>query len=444
MQHSLYMLRQVENVEWKVLHVGKELTDINIEPSWLEAVLADLETSDAIIWNTPVYTMLVPWQLMRFFQLIKEAGKNAVFSGKYATSMMTCFHYYDHLAEQYLRGMCEDRGMLFVEGRTADNEDMLKLEHRAGMRFFIQDFIQTCRNRLPVERRFMPLPDVPSPRFTPSSIISSSTAKQKVLRTVLLTDEVHQDGNLSRMIDVFLDAYPHEVEVININDYPYESACHGCLRCELVGECDRKDGFQDFYLKLVNTCNVLIFGMNTEERYLKPIWKLFIDRTFSNGHRTSMMGKHTAYLVAGPLRSLSGVRQFLDGKDNVGRENAICIIGDEYNDSQYLESLLRQSATRLSEAALAKYQKSINFLGWGGIKIFRDLIYGMRGVVGDDHRFYKQNGLYDFPQKDWRKQLFNLTMGLAFKSKAVRIQAYERMPAMYIKLHKAIVDAGKP
>lgn len=260
---------------------------------------------------------------------------------------------------------------------------------------------------------------------------------------MLLTDEVHQGGNLSRMIDVFLDAYPHEVEVININDYPYEAACHGCLRCELVGECDRKDGFQDFYLKLVNTCDVLIFGMNTEERFLKPIWKLFIDRTFSNGHRTSMMGKHTAYLVAGPLRSLPGVRQFLDGKDNVGRENAICIISDEYEDSRYLESLLRQSATRLSEAALAKYQKSINFLGWGGIKIFRDLIYGMRGVVGDDHRFYKQNGLYDFPQNDWRKQLFNLTMGLAFKSKAVRIQAYERMPAMYIKLHKAIVDAGK-
>lgn len=468
LQHSLYMLGQVQGVEWKVLQVGKDLTEMNIEPSWLEAALADVEGSDAIIWNTPVYTMLVPWQLMRFFQLIKEAGKNAVFSGKYATSMMTCFHYYDHLAEQYLRGMCEDRGMLFVEGRTADNEDMLKPEHRASMRFFMQDFVQTCRNRLPVERRFMPLPEAPSPRFTPTSISSNSEPlktepsnadssnsepsafqiiktmpKQKGLRTVLLTDEVHQGGNLSRMIDVFLDAYPHEVEVININDYPYEAACHGCLRCELVGECDRKDGFQDFYLKLVNTCDVLIFGMNTEERFLKPIWKLFIDRTFSNGHRTSMMGKHTAYLVAGPLRSLPGVRQFLDGKDNVGRENAICIISDEYEDSRYLESLLRQSATRLSEAALAKYQKSINFLGWGGIKIFRDLIYGMRGVVGDDHRFYKQNGLYDFPQNDWRKQLFNLTMGLAFKSKAVRIQAYERMPAMYIKLHKAIVDAGK-
>lgn len=131
-------------------------------------------------------------------------------------------------------------------------------------------------------------------------------------------------------------------------------------------------------MNLINTCDVLIFGMYIEDRYLKPIWKLFLDRTCSNGHCTSMMGKHTAYLVAGPLRSLPNVRQFLEGKDNVGRENAMCIIGDEYEDSSYLETLLRNSAERLSHAALDKYQKSINFLGIGGIKIFRDLIYSMR------------------------------------------------------------------
>ena len=75
------------------------------------------------------------------------------------------------------------------------------------------------------------------------------------------------------------------------------------------------------------------------------------------------------------------------------------------------------------------------------MKIFRDLIYSMRGVVGDDHRFYKKHGLYDFPQKDLGKQFFNLGMGLAFKSKTVRVQAFERMPEMYIKRHKDIVDS---
>lgn len=157
-----------------------------------------------------------------------------------------------------------------------------------------------------------------------------------------------------------------------------------------------------------------------------------------------MMGKHTAYLVAGPLRALPNVRQFLEGKDNVGRENSMGIIGDEYEDSALLESMLRELARRLSNAVAANYQKSINFLGLGGIKIFRDLIYGMRGVVRDDHRFYKKHGLYDFPQKDIGRQLFNLGMGFAFMLKPVRIQAFERMPAMYIKLHEHIVKSGKP
>ena len=190
----------------------------------------------------------------------------------------------------------------------------------------------------------------------------------------------------------------------------------------------------------MNTCDVLVFGMNLEERYLRPVWKLFLDRSFANGHRTSMMGKHTCYLVAGPLAELPNVRQFLEGKDQVGRENSMGILSDEVEDSRQLEALLDELAAWLARAAAAKYQKSVNFLGVGGIKIFRDLIYGMRGVVKDDHRFYKERGLYDFPQKDLSNQLYNVFMGAAFMFKPVRLQAFERMPAMYIQQHKRIVD----
>lgn len=447
LQHSLYMLGQEKAVEYKVLQAGEALSKIDFDEAWLDSAMENIQWADGIVWTTPVYTMLVPWQLLRLFQLIKTAGGHSIFQGKYATSMMTCFHYYDQLAEDWLRATSEDLGMSYLEGRTADNADMLDAAHRASMSWFMNDFVNSCRNRDPVERKFLPLGDMKSPRFTPAKITPSKAAKPlpegSHLRTVLLTDEIGQDGNLSRMIDVFMDAYPHPIEVIDINDFPYEAGCDGCLKCELVGECSREDGFGEFYLNLVNTCDVLIFAMNLEDRYLKPIWKLFLDRTFANGHRTSMMGKHTTYLVAGPLRALPNVRQFLEGKDNVGRENAMGIIGDDYEDSAYLEGLLRNSAERLSQAALAKYQKSVNFLGVGGIKIFRDLIYGMRGVVGDDHRFYKEHGLYDFPQKDLRNEAFNLGMGMAFKLKSVRMQAYEGMAEMYIKPHKEIVESGK-
>lgn len=446
LQHSLYMLGQEKGTEFRVLQAGEALSPMTVPEGWLDGAMADVAWADAILWTTPVYTMLVPWQLLRLVQLIREAGKGEIFQGKYATSMMTCFHYYDHLAEDWLRGTSEDLGMQYMEGRTADNEDMLKKEHRASMRHFFHAFISACREKAPLERKFMPLPVTPSPRFTPSGTGAGKAKRTpggRVLKTVLLTDEVGEEGNLSRMIQVFLEAYPHPVEIVDIRQFPYVEGCVGCLKCELVGECRHEDGFQDFYLNLVETCDVLLFAMNLEERYLKPIWKLFLDRTFANGHRTSMMGKHTAYLVAGPLRSLPGVRQFLEGKDNVGHENSMGIIGDEYEDSAYLVALLRNTAGRLSQAAEEGYQKSVNFLGVGGMKIFRDLIYGMRGVVRDDHRFYKARGLYDFPQRNLKKQLFNIFMGLFFAFRPVRLQAYEAMPELYIEKHKELVRSGQ-
>ena len=43
------------------------------------------------------------------------------------------------------------------------------------------------------------------------------------------------------------------------------------------------------------------------------------------------------------------------------------------------------------------------------MKIFRDLIYQMRGMMRADHKFYKKQGIYDFPQK---KRLNSLKMYL--------------------------------
>ncbi len=33
------------------------------------------------------------------------------------------------------------------------------------------------------------------------------------------------------------------------------------------------------------------------------------------------------------------------------------------------------------------------------MKIFRDLIWIMQGMMKADHKFYKEHGFYDFPQK---------------------------------------------
>ena len=50
-----------------------------------------------------------------------------------------------------------------------------------------------------------------------------------------------------------------------------------------------------------------------------------------------------------------------------------------------------------------QYAPPQNFLGVGGMKIFRDLIYEMRGLMRADHRFFKSHGQYDFQQKRWKR-----------------------------------------
>jgi len=441
LQYARYLKMHEQDVVWNVLDIGEMLTDNDYESEWFHASLELIQECDAVLWATPVYTMLVPYQLLRFFQLIQQEGKDSIFSGKYATSIMSCFHYYDHLAQHWLQATCEDLGMWYMEGLSVDDKDLLNRTYRQSMRFFMAEFHRSCKQRLPLPRQSREIVQEHVP-FKPQ-LDGRQVGKREDIRTVLLTDEVGEDGNLSAMIKVFLASYPNKVEVVDIKSFPYEGACQGCLRCELVGECDRKDGFQAFYQNLVNSCDVLVHAMNLEGRYLKPVWKLFLDRTFSNGHRTSMMGKHTCYLVSGPLDQLPYVRQFLEGKDMVGRENSVGVISDDLCHDEELGRLISETALRLDRSARAHFQKGANFLGVGGMKIFRDLIYGMRGVVRDDHRFYKQRKLYDFPQRKMGHQLFNLFMGVAFWFKPVRLQAYQRMKPLYIAKQKQLVDSGK-
>ena len=56
-------------------------------------------------------------------------------------------------------------------------------------------------------------------------------------------------------------------------------------------------------------------------------------------------------------------------------------------------------AAELRYAVENDYQQPADFYGVGGMKIFRDLIYTMQGLMREDHRFYKKHGFYDFPQK---------------------------------------------
>ena len=82
-----------------------------------------LESADLLLFSYPVYTFIAPSQLHRFIELVKTSGIDL--SGKYATQITTSKHFYDVTAHRYIQDNCQDLGLKFIRGLSADMDDLL-------------------------------------------------------------------------------------------------------------------------------------------------------------------------------------------------------------------------------------------------------------------------------------------------------------------------------
>ncbi|MEG1747555.1 MAG: iron-sulfur protein, partial [Oscillospiraceae bacterium] len=106
---------------------------------------------------------------------------------------------------------------------------------------------------------------------------------------------------------------------------------------------------------------------------------------------TVTVGMPVGYLVDGDYDGERNLHTVIEGRAEVG-QNFLAGVGTDG------ESIRRMAQT-LAYAQRERLLLPQNFLGVGGMKIFRDLIYVMRGLMKADHKFYKEHGIYDFPQK---------------------------------------------
>ena len=126
-----------------------------------------------------------------------------------------------------------------------------------------------------------------------------------------------------------------------------------------------------------------------------PRFKMYDDRQFCNGHRTVTMGMPVGYLVSGEYSREANLQMIIEGRAEVGGNFLCGVATDEINPDGEIDRLART----LTYAVQNGYTRPANFYGVGGMKIFRDLIYVMQGMMKADHKFYKAHGQYDFPQK---------------------------------------------
>ncbi len=458
LQTALFIEKHFKKIEFRYLHVGSRIHAI--EKSFAESEEA-LRSADLLIFAYPVYTFLVPSQLHRFIELIKEHGVDL--SGKYATQLTTSKHFYDTTAHEFIKDNCDDLGLRYITGLSADMEDLLhKKGQTEALKFFryvcwnmkhglyeparyassSQNTVDagSCNSELKVPQDTVTDPnsnEVKAPQDTPADPGSNgSPAPSK--RIVVITD-LPADGSgtaLAGMIDRFKESVSCTCDVVNICEFPFKGGCLGCFHCAADGTCVYKDGFDSYLRNNIQSSDAIVYAYTIRDHSMGSRFKMFDDRQFCNGHRTVTMGKPVGYLVEGDLANEPNLITLMEARAQVGGNflAGIAVSGID------MEREVNQLALRICYAADHAYNPPKNFYGVGGLKIFRDLIYQMQGMMKEDHRFYKEHGFYDFPQKRKGTIVGMYLVGAMMTNKKLRRKLGNKMTEGMLLPYKKILE----
>jgi multimeric flavodoxin WrbA len=409
LQYAYFIQKKYPQHEFTVFNISHRIKKYQQDDGAFQEVINGIRSSDGILWACGLFVLAVPSQYMRFIDLIYDRGVEDAFENKYAAVLTTSIHFFDHTAHNYMRAVCEDLNMKYVDALSLDIIDLMKEERRRDLMMFADNFFEAIARGFATSKLFKPL-TFSNFTYQPSSPENKIDTKGKNI--IVLTDTHDSNSNLGKMIDRFKESFTSEIKVINLNDIDIRGGCLGCMRCGYDYICVQKDGFADFYNSQVRTADIIVFAGEVKGRYLSSKWKEFYDRAFFWNHTPSLVGKQLGYMISGPLSQTPNLIQLLEASSTARQEaNHADIITDECGDSRELDAQLQSFGERLVSYAVMGYIRPQNFLAVGGHKVFRDNIWGrLRMVWQADHRYYKTHGWYDFPQKERKFWVFNPVM----------------------------------
>lgn len=424
---ALYLQALHPEHEFTFLPVGQRIKAYEKDFS---PVRAALEQAELVLFCYPVYTFIAPYQLHRLIELIKADGVDL--TGKFASQITTSKHFYDVTAHRYVEENCCDLGMKVIRGLSADMEDLLTEQGQKDARNFFDQLMFSC------EHGPFVVPPVKAPARQKSVYrpVLPQVDKDRSGDVVIVTNCAENDENLANMIADFRAALPCESRVVNLRQFPFDGGCLGCFGCAVTGKCVYKDGFDDFLRNTIQTADGFVYAFTIADHYTQSSFKCFDDRQFCNGHRTVTHGTPIAYLVSGDYQYEPNLRMILEGRAEVGG-NYLCGVATDEGDTA---GEIRQLAENLTFAMDKKLTRPANFYGVGGMKIFRDLIYVMQGLMKADHKFYKQQGIYDFPQKQKKRILQMKLVGALLAVPSIQKQAKGKMTEAIVGPYRKVIE----
>ena len=415
---------------FEILHAGQTIRALEKDFS---PALSAIEKADVLLFSYPVYTFIAPSQLHRFIELLKEAKVDL--SGKFATQLSTSKHFYDMTAHRYVQDNCADLGLKYIRGLSADMDD---LTTKKGQHEAVEFFRYLCWS---VKNNIYEEPSAPAPTAARCPVTVPAAADgEKSGDVVIVADLREDDTQLRDMIERFRAVFPRKTRMVNIQEYPFRGGCLGCFNCAISGKCIYTDGFDEYLRNEIQTADAIVYAFTIRDHSMGARFKMFDDRQFCNGHRTVTIGMSVGYLVSGDLTAEQNLQTIMEARAQVGSNFLAGIATDEADSDTAIDNL----AAKLSFALQHKYLPPQNFYGIGGMKVFRDLIWLMQGMMKADHKFYKAHGQYDFPQKQWPKMLAMYGVGALLASDKLKNKMGRAMTdGMLMPYNKVLEQARK-
>lgn len=426
LQTAEYIKARHPEHTFNVLHVGQTIHAL--ERDFSPAVSA-IENADLLLFSYPVYTFITPAQLHRFIELLKSSG--SVLTGKFASQITTSKHFYDVTAHRFIQDNCLDLGLKFISGLSADMDDLLTEQGQSDADKFFE-YLCHCID----SDCFTPLPPAPPTPAHRHVTVPVESDAEKPGNTVIVTDLDENDMQLADMIRRFRAVYPRKTKVVNIREFPFQGGCLGCFNCAVTGKCIYKDGFDQFLRDEIQSAEAMVFAFSIKDHSMGSRFKTYNDREFCNGHRTVTTGMSIGYLVSGDLSREYNLQMILDARAQVGGNFLAGIATDEFDPDTDIDKL----SSTLAYAIEHKFSLPSNFYGVGGMKIFRDLIWLMQGMMKADHKFYKANGHYDFPQKKRGTMLKMYLVGALISNPNIKRKMGNAMSEGMIAPYRKILD----
>lgn len=429
LQTSLFLQKMFTEHSFSFLDVSKK---IKYYEENINEIITEINKADLIIFSYPVYTFLIPSQLLRFIELLKDI--NIDLSNKYAAQISTSKHFYDVIAHKFIEENCLDLKLKYINGLSADVEDLLSKKGQDEAVSFFNYLLFSIDNNINVianndankiDKKIY------ATKFT------NTEEKDSNKDVLIITNCADEDENLRNMIEDFKSIFYYKVREINIRKYKFDGGCLGCYGCVFTGNCIYNDNFQNLLRKEIAIADAIVYAFTIENHYTHHSFKMYDDRNFCNGHRMDTDGIPTGYIISGNLAKEYNLKTYIEARSDVGG-NFLTYIANDYTDdtSKELENL----SLRIKYSLENKCMRPKNFYGVAGMKIFRDLVYTMQGIMKADHKFYKKNNLYDFPQRQRVKIMMMKFFGIIISIPSIQKKMKGKFSEYAIMPYKKILD----